>query len=302
MSLLLALPLMLAQIGPFTPPGGAPVSPLPPELRDRPQSQNRKPRPQASPPPAEITAEAPSTGTTECLKHAAADPTAAVDQARAWRDGTADVERAAADLCLGTALSELQRFGEAEAAFLDGRQASEGAPALRARLGAMAANAALATGAAARALGFLDTAKADLGEARDGPLSADIALDRARALVALERLPEADAALTEARTLAPQSAEAWLLSATLSRRMDKLADAQARIETAGRLAPADAAAAPEIGLEAGVIAMLSGREDAARKSWRSVVATAPRSAAAESARRYLVQIGDTPAAAPASGR
>ena len=32
------------------------------------------------------------------------------------------------------------------------------------------------------------------------------------------------------------------------------------------------------------------------------LATAPRSAAAESARRYLVQIGDTPAAAPASGR
>lgn len=297
MSLLLALPLMLAQIGPFTPPGGGSVSPLPPEL------QNRKARPQApSPSPVELPAETSSSSTTDCLKHAAADPTAEVDQARAWRDGAADVEHAAADLCLGTALSELQRFSEAEAAFLDGRQASEGAPALRARLGAMAGNAALATGAAARALGFLDTAKTDLGEARDGPLPTDIALDRARALVALERLPEAETALAEARTLAPESAEAWLLSATLSRRMDKLADAQTRIETAGRLAPANAGVAPEIGLEAGVIAMLSGREDAARKSWRSVVATAPQSAAAESARRYLVQIGDTPAAAPTTGR
>jgi Flp pilus assembly protein TadD len=45
--------------------------------------------------------------------------------------------------------------------------------------------------------------------------------------------------------------------------MGHLADAQTQIQTAARLTPLD----PEVGLEAGVIAMLSGHEDAARKSW-----------------------------------
>ena len=63
--------------------------------------------------------------------------------------------------------------------------------------------------------------------------------------------------------------------------------AQRQIEVAASLAPAD----PEVGLEAGVVAMLAGREAAARKSWESVVRTAPASKAAATAKDYLAQLG-----------
>jgi hypothetical protein len=53
---------------------------------------------------------------------------------------------------------------------------------------------------------------------------------------------------------------------------------------------------PEVGLEAGVIAMLDGREAAARKAWESVRLVAPASAAAETAKSYLGQLGTAPAA------
>lgn len=286
MSLIASL-IFIAQVGPFTSPSSGNASPLPPEL------QNRKPRREAPAalPPAKPEA---SSGTSDCLKDAAADPAGAVDRARAWRDGSKDVERAGADLCLGTALSALGRWTEAEGAFLDGRQASEGAPALQARLGAMAGNAALASGAYQRALGQLDEARTEVD--RGDPQLFGIEMDRARALVGLARLAEAETALTEARALAPANADAWLLSATLARRMDKLAEAQTRIEKAAQLSPID----PDIGLEAGVIAMFSGREEAARKSWQSVIAAAPQSPAAQTARGYLAQISATaPASAPA---
>ena len=61
---------------------------------------------------------------------------------------------------------------------------------------------------------------------------------------------------------------------------------------AAHLAPTD----PAIGLEAGVIAMLAGRRDAAAASWRSAIAAAPTSPEAEAARGYLDEIGG--AAAP----
>jgi Flp pilus assembly protein TadD len=151
----------------------------------------------------------------------------------------------------------------------------------------MAGNAALAAGKPDMALGLLDQAAQDAGGGEDRATTGDIALDRARALVALKRLPEAVSALVEARAATPNNAQAWLLSATLSRRMGKLADAQAQIATAAELLPVD----PEIGLEAGVIAVLSGRDEAARKSWESVVKAAPGSAQAESAKVYLAQLG-----------
>jgi Flp pilus assembly protein TadD len=118
-------------------------------------------------------------------------------------------------------------------------------------------------------------------------------MDRARAYVALGQQAQAQAALGEARTVAPGNAQAWLLSATLSRRQNNLADAQAQIERAAQIAPQD----PEIGLEAGVIAVLSGRDAAARKSWQSVLATAPESDAAKTAKGYLAQL-DTGVAKP----
>jgi cytochrome c-type biogenesis protein CcmH/NrfG len=126
---------------------------------------------------------------------------------------------------------------------------------------------------------------------------------RARALVSLDRAAEAQSALAEARRLAPGDAEVFLLSATLARRGQDLKAAQGFIETAALLDPVD----PRIGLEAGVIAVLGGRDDAARKSWQSVIAAAPDSAPARSARAYLAQLADAAPVAqkpghPAEGR
>lgn len=278
MSLLLAV---LLQVGPAPGPASGAASQLPPEMRDRKPRVEAQPRPVQAPP-------RPRGKEQDCIAGIAGNAQAAADGARTWRDGATGEDRALAGLCLGMALSELETWPEAEAAFLDGRNAASFQTPLRARLGAMAANAALAQGGAERALSQLDVAQTDLGGERSGPLPTAMLLDRARALVLLKRLPEAEAPLTEARTLAPDSAEAWLLSATLARKLNNLTEAQARIEKAAQLAPVD----PEIGLEAGVIAMLSGREDTARKSWQSVVAAAPQSTAANTAKGYLAQLSE----------
>jgi Flp pilus assembly protein TadD len=74
----------------------------------------------------------------------------------------------------------------------------------------------------------------------------------------------------------------------LLRRLDRLGEAQTAIEQAAALAPAN----PEIGLEAGVIAVLGARDAAARASWQSVITLAPESPAAATAKEYLAQLGD----------
>ena len=301
MSLLLAFaaPLLLAQVGPFTTPGPQPVSPLPPEL------QNRGPRRRAQSPPPPPPPTLPPTASTQesrlqlCLADAASSPDQAADAAEEWLGKAQGAERAQARECLGVAQGRLDRWDDARTSFLAARDLVDPVDrALRARLGAMAGNAALAAGDAAGALAALDPARAEALAAKDDALTAGIAIDRARALVSLKREPEAATALAEARASAPGNAQAWLLSATLSRRQGKLADAQAQIQRAAELLPVD----PEIGLEAGLIAVLSGRDEAARKSWQSVIAAAPQSDAAATARTYLGQLGPAPAGATTGRR
>ena len=279
MSLVLAL---LAQVGALVTPGAAP--PLPHEQQGEPL---RPPRSTVRSRPSPVPATAPNRGQ-RCIDLADQAPATAEDSAAAWLAKAQGPERAVAGECLGVALSRQDKWAEAQAAFLAARDSSAD-KVLRARLGAMAGNAALAQGDAAGALAALDGAHAD--GAGDSVLTGGIALDRARALVMLKRHGEAEAALAEARTAAPDNAQAWLLSATLSRRMNKLAEAQAQIEKAAALLPVD----PEIGLEAGVIAVLSGRTEAARKSWQSVITAAPDSEVAATARGYLAQLGPVPA-------
>lgn len=277
----IALALILAQVGPLVTPGAAP--PLPHQIQSeplRPPRARRQTQPVARPVPSRLRL---------CLELAETSPADAQASAASWLAGTQGPDRAAAGECLGVALSRQDKWDEAKAAFLAARDAAADKP-LRARLGAMAGNAALAKGDAAAALAALDAARGD------APGDADIALDRARALVALKRTGEAEAALAEARLAAPDNAQAWLLSATLSRRLNRLAEAQTQIEKAAALQPAD----PEIGLEAGVIAVLSGRDEAARRSWRSVLATAPDSEEATMAKGYLAQLGPAPAKPPAA--
>lgn len=231
----------------------------------------------------------------DCLDLVAEDPARAHAQAQIQRDDTSGAERVLANHCLGLAATELILWDDAVTAFVAARDET---PAdelrARARFGAMAGNAALAGGYPGRALDILRTARADADSSAYVPLQAIAASDLARAMVVQDLPEEALVELDHATVLQPEEPSAWLLKATLLRRLDRLDAAQTAIERAGDLAPTDA----QVGLEAGVIAVLSGREDAARQSWQSVVELAPDSPAGETARSYLAQLGPMAEAQP----
>src|SRR3546814_5476597 len=63
----------------------------------------------------------------------------------------------------------------------------------------------------------------------DGLEKGEIYLDRARALVAMDKLAEARPDIDKALSEVPKDPLAWLLSATLARRMDNLPVAQEHI-------------------------------------------------------------------------
>lgn len=286
---------MLMQIGPD--PHVYPQSPLPGITQQR-----KDAAPQVAPPPA---LPAPADPMVQCLARGRDDAEAGEAYAREWlARAKSPADRAAPDQCLGLILSDAGDFSGARAAFADAVAATPLAQAATAvPVMAMAGNAALAAGDAAGALAWFDRALA-VRDYADVPARAAILVDRARAQVALGRNADAANTLADARKAAPDDASAFLLSATLARRGHDLATAQGFIETAARLDQHD----PAIGLEAGVIAVLSGHEGAARKSWNSVVAIAPATAEADTARGYLAQLGPEPAApldphgaAPTSG-
>lgn len=265
------LPLALMQVGPA--PTTAPVTAVPPEL------QNRPPRtvPMLDREPTRPAIE-------QCLDAARSDPAKGRAFAEEWVERTEGLQRATGLHCLGVAATNEGDWEGAAAAFLAAR--NEGTDVrFRARMGALAGSAMLADDLPAEALAALEIARADA--AGDATLGGPIAIDRATALVALGRLEESETALAEARTLTPEDAHAWLLSATLARRQDDLPGAQAFIERAATIDPRD----PAVGLEAGIIAALEGRDDAARKSFESVVVADAGGPYAELARTYLLQLG-----------
>lgn len=284
MSLTLLLPLMLAQVGGFD-LNNPYASALPREIVEKKADQDRKQREQAAINSVALPVVRSNSG---CMGAVEANPEKSAELARDAMKDAIGRERVRAGLCLGVALSDLGQWDDARAAFVAARDAAEADDhASRARLGEMAGNAALAAGQPGQALGVLAPAAGDAEAAGDPEMTAAIALDRARALVAINQPDEAAEALAKARTAQPDNAQAWLLSATLSRRQNKLAVAQTQIEKAAQLAPRD----PEIGLEAGVIAVLSGNDTAARRSWNSVLAMAPESDAAATAKQYIAQLG-----------
>ncbi|MCL9999166.1 MAG: hypothetical protein NBV68_07275 [Erythrobacter sp.] len=278
MSILLALAL---QVGP-NPMGGAIQGD---ELvRDRPQRTPVQPEAE--------TAEAPdpvSAWLAGCLGVIEEDPARAHAMAQIRRSETTGAERVIANHCLGTAAAALELWDDARTAFTAAREETpEGEPRARARFAALAGAATLGSGDAEGALGLLTLAESDAQAAKSPLLEAIAASDRARALVALGRGEEALAALENSTALAPDRAEGWLLKATLLRRLERLPEAQTAIERAATLAATN----PEIALEAGVIAVLAGRDEAARKSWQSVLTLAPDGPAAVTAKDYLAQIGE----------
>ncbi len=273
--LTLAIPLMLMQVG--IAPTATPDSAVPPELRNRPPRESVRNAPMLDRQPSRAAIDL-------CLDTARTDPAKARGYAEEWISRTDGLQRATGRHCLGVAAGNQGDWSTAASAFLAARDEADD-PTFKARMGDLAGSSLMAEGKPAEALAALDTAHA--AATGDAELTGTIAMDRATALVALDRAGEAGEALTEARTMLPEDSHAWLLSATLSRRQGDLATAQAQIEKAAALDPRD----PAIGLEAGVIAALGGREDAARQSFNSVLAAAPDSPQAASAKTYLAQLG-----------
>jgi tetratricopeptide (TPR) repeat protein len=278
MTLLILLPL-LAQVGPSVGPGAGGALPQAPLEIPRKKAE-------AAAPPALPAKPA------QCRQLLASNAAEAQAFAETWLKNLSGSSPADPGECLGMALAAQGKWDAAQSAFIAARDATPvSEPANRARLGGMTGNALLAAGRAEAALVLLDQAHGEALGAANPRLAGEISIDRARALVALKRDGDAAAALAAARTNAAENGQAWLLSATLSRRQGKLAAAQEQILIAARLMPLD----PEVGLEAGVIAVLAGNEGAARRSWLSVVKAAPASPAARTAQSYLDQLGPDPA-------
>lgn len=269
-SLLLPLPIMLMQVG--IDPRGGQVPGVPEELRDRPPRGAAEASRVGARPAIDV-----------CLATARDDPAKARALAEEWVARTSGAQRATGRHCLGVAAGNAGDWAGAAAAFLAARDEADSLR-FRARMGALAGSALLAQDKASEALAALEAAQ-PLAEG-DAALGSEIAQERAVALVTLGRESDAAAALVKARTLGPDDAQAWLLSATLARRQGDLAAAQAQIEKAASLDPRD----PAIGLEAGVIAALGGRDAAARQSFESVISAAPESPQAATARTYLAQL------------
>ena len=275
-ALLTSFALLAAQVGPNPAAGGMPG--VPEELRDRP------PRGEA-----QVVAQPQANYLQRCLTKASSDPQSALDFAQSWREvAHTDLDFAQSAHCLGLALVQLGRMGEAREAFeLASGEAPADNLAYAARLAAMAGNAAVSQGDLEGAIALLDRAGGMALAAPDGDLASELRVDLARVMVRHGRADDAALALAEAREANALNGEAWLLSATLSRRMERLGEAQAQIERAAMLSPRD----PQVGIEAGVIAAMSGRAEDARASFASVIEVAPGTPLASRAQTYLDQLG-----------
>ena len=218
----------------------------------------------------------------ECLKLASKDPASAVSSASAWAQQKGGY---LANACHGFALATDFKFDLAVPMLTEAAKlAEEKGDPRAARFWAQAGNAAIADGQPAVALDALTKALAS--QSLTGAERADSEIDRARALVALGKGDDAVTALATARQLSPENGMAWLLSATLARRMNKLPDALTYIQTSAALLPRD----PAVALEAGNIAVAAGDDNTARKQWEQTIAIAPDSRQAATAKAQLAAL------------
>jgi len=226
---------------------------------------------------------------TECITLASKDAASAISSASLW---TQEKGGYLARACHGFALASDFKFDLAVPMLTEAATLAEAKGDPRAaRFWAQAGNAAIAAGQPDVAVDALGKALAS--NALDNDERADSEVDRARALVALGKNADGEAALATARQLAPENGAAWLLSATLARRLNKLPDALVIIQTAAALLPID----PAVALEAGNIAIAAGDDNTARTQWEQAIKIAPNSRQAVTARAQLATLAaETPAA------
>ncbi len=217
-----------------------------------------------------------------CAMLAESNPVSAIDEASTWRIAGGGV---LARQCEGLAYVTQKRWLPAAAAFeAAAREADINADGRAAFLWVQAGNAALAGNDPAKAAAYFDGALAR-GQLT-GEALGEVHLDRARARVALGDMKGARADLDLVAKHVPADPLGWLLSATLARKMNDLPRAQADIEQAATRSPDDASVA----LEAGNIAILSGRGDAARTAWEAAIKLSPNSPSAKAATESLARL------------
>ena len=242
--------------------------------------------PYGSPVPSILLPSTPMTMTevrfNECIELAIDDPLSGIVEANKWRiEGGKFLARH----CLGFAYAEQFNWAAAMTAFAQAAREAEVAQDKRvAKFWAQAGNAALAGGAADKALEYLNAALVQ-GSLKGLP-KGEVHLDRARAHVALNGYDKAKIEFGLVHELAPQDPLGWLLSATLARRMEDLPLALADIAVAAKLAPGD----PAIALEAGNIAYQSGDAVSAKSYWETAVKMDAESRSAKAASKYLAQL------------
>jgi len=221
-----------------------------------------------------------------CAELLKADPAKALEMAngRILQGGGVSAKQ-----CAALAFAAMEKWPAAAAAFEQAaRQAEHDKLGIAADLWVQAANAHLAAEQPKEAVAALDSAL--LTGSLSGQASGEAHLDRARAEVALGQLPEARTDLDDALKLVPEDPLAWLLSASLARRMGQLDRAQADIDHAAKLSPDDASVA----LEAGRIALAAGAPDAARVAFEGAVKNQPGSVAAQAAQAELDRLAPKP--------
>ena len=240
-----------------------------------------KPAPKPAPKPAAAGPADNGARLQRCIATIATDPVAARAEAGRWRMAGGG---AAARDCAGLAFAAEKNWPAAATEFETAAHEAQLARNDRAATyWAQGGNAWLAAGDPARARVALDSALTagtltglQLGEAR---------LDHARALVAAGDLASARTDIDLALTTAGADPLAWLLSATLSRRMGNLPRARGDIAEALKRSADD----PSVQLEAGNIAAQSGDEPAARTAWGEAARLAPDTPVGRSAVAALAQ-------------
>ena len=267
-------------------PGVFEPAPLDPRAVQEKSRQNAPLRTETpTPPPSQknIPASEQDLRFDQCIALAGKDPVSGLVSANNWLGEGGGY---AARHCLGFAYARQANWPLAITEFENAaREAASASDAPHSgNLWAQAGNAALASGQYLRAISFFDTAIS--GGGLTGQALGEAHLDKARALVALDKPEDARIEFAKVHELVPMDPLGWLLSATLARRSGDLQTAVSDITEAAKLVPQD----PDIALEAGNIAVSSGDYKSARTNWQQAISIAGDGEAGKSAKVYLSQL------------